>query len=94
MIVLGHCSSGKSLLIDLLTDNKVVREEQYGEIKKDEKERTVFIDDFRIKLSYVHPNAYSLRELYGDVDRNGVVNCLIKHGYESLEDERTGSKKK
>jgi hypothetical protein len=30
VIVLGHCSTGKSLLIDLLTDNKIIREDNFG----------------------------------------------------------------
>ena len=29
-------------------------------------------------LKYVHPNAYSLTELYGDRINDGVVNSLIR----------------
>jgi hypothetical protein len=45
----------------------------------------VYIDGFRISLKYVHPNAYSLKELFGDNEKNGIANCLIKDSYEALE---------
>jgi hypothetical protein len=55
----------------------------------DKKEDTpvdrVYVDGFRITLKHVHPNAYSLKELFGDGERNGIANCLIKEGYEELE---------
>lgn len=67
VIVLGHSSTGKSLLIDLLSDNKIVKEDQFGdEIFMKKEDRHVYIDGFRISLKYVHPNAYSLKELFGD----------------------------
>lgn len=68
VIVLGHCSTGKSLLIDMLTDNKILKENQFGDeiLMKKKEDRHVYIDGFNISLKYVHPNAYSLKELYGD----------------------------
>jgi hypothetical protein len=32
-------------------------------------------------LSYIHPNAYDLPELFGDGLKNGIVNSLIKLSY-------------
>ncbi len=48
----------------------------------------VHVAGFKIELSYVIPNGYQLKELYGDVDSNGVINGLVRDGYEKLEKQR------
>lgn len=81
MILLGECSTGKSEMIRLLGCNRVKGTVSHS---INYMEQDSYIDGFKLELRYVHPNGYSLAELYGDSRRNGVVNSLIKEAYEQL----------